>query len=76
MTSFVNGLKSLSGNRAITPEASDFLYDAAEHMGKMEDLAAFLMAFMECLPGAQVVIPADKLALARARLALSSKDSP
>lgn len=35
MTDFVNGLKSLSGTRAITPEASDFLHDAAEEIERL-----------------------------------------
>jgi hypothetical protein len=32
---YVNGLKSLSGNRLITPAASDLLYDASEEMERL-----------------------------------------
>ena len=36
MTDYVNGLKSLSGLRRLSPEMSDFLWDAAEEMERLK----------------------------------------
>ncbi len=35
----VNGLKSLSGLRILTPEQSDFLYDAAAEIERLREIA-------------------------------------
>jgi hypothetical protein len=44
VTDFASGLKSLSGNRAITPDASDFLYDAAEEIERLRTALAPFVA--------------------------------
>ena len=36
MSKFVKGLQSLSGLRILTPEQSDFLYDAADRIEALE----------------------------------------
>jgi imidazolonepropionase-like amidohydrolase len=56
MTDFVSGLKSLSGSIVLAPEASDFLYEAAEEIERLRSALVQFVAACDTAPPTSMMI--------------------